>query len=178
MKRRLFRLGAALLAAATAAFVLTGAATLTGTEKKAPPLILLDAGHGGFDGGAVAADGTAEKDINLDVTLKLDAFLRAMGYDTLLIREGDVSVETEGGSVRERKRSDIRHRYEVMEAHPGCLYLCIHQNFHTGRSSGAQIFYTAQNEDAKALAQSLQTAIVGGLQPGNTRQIKPCTKDV
>ena len=178
MKRRLFHLGAALLAAATAAFALTGAATLTGTEKKAAPLILLDAGHGGFDGGAVAADGTAEKDINLAVTLKLDAFLRAMGYDTLLIREGDVSVETEGHSVRERKRSDIRHRYEVMEAHPGCLYLCIHQNFHTGRSSGAQIFYTAQNEDAKALAQSLQTAIVGGLQPGNTRQIKPCTKDV
>ena len=179
MKRRLFRLGAALLLAATAGFALTGAAKLTGGEsKERPPLVILDAGHGGFDGGAVAADGTAEKDINLAVTLKLDAFLRAMGYDTLLIRDNDVSVETEGGSVRERKRSDIRHRYEVMEAHPGCVYLCIHQNFHTGRSSGAQIFYTAQNEEARALAQSLQTAIADGLQPGNARQIKPCTKDV
>ena len=179
MKRRLGRFCAALLAAATAAFALTGAATLTGAESKPkPPLVILDAGHGGFDGGAVAADGTAEKDINLAVTLKLDAFLRAMGYDTLLIREDDVSVETGGDTVRERKRSDIRHRYEVMEAHDRCLYLCIHQNFHTGRSSGAQVFYTAQNEEAKALAQSLQTAIVDGLQPGNTRQIKPCTKDV
>lgn len=179
MKRRLFRLYTALVAAVTAAFALTGAAKLTGAESKPEaPLIILDAGHGGFDGGAVAADGTAEKDVNLAVTRKLDAFLRAMGYETLLIREGDESVETGGATVRERKRSDIRHRFDVMQAHPGCLYLCIHQNFHTGKSRGAQVFYTAGNGEAKALAQSLQTAIADGLQPGNARQIKPCTRDV
>ena len=175
MKTRLVRLGAAVMAAV----LLPGAIRLTDAKKAtAPPLIVLDAGHGGFDGGAVAADGTVEKDINLAIVQKLDVLLRAMGYETLLIRDSDVSVEDEGTTVRERKRSDIRHRYEVMESHPGCLYLCLHQNYHTGKSRGAQLFYTAENEASQALAAALQAAIVADLQPNNTRQIKPCTKDV
>ena len=105
------------------------------------PVILLDAGHGGFDGGAVAGDGTAEKDINLAITLKLDALLRAMGFTTKLIRSEDTSVESEGSSVRERKRSDIVNRFAMMEENPGCLYLCLHQNYFSGASShGAQMF--------------------------------------
>ena len=180
MKKSVKRLVTCLCVAAVAVAGTLGAVQ-TGRlgQSSSRPVILLDAGHGGFDGGAVAGDGTAEKDINLAITLKLDALLRAMGFTTKLIRSEDTSVESEGSSVRERKRSDIVNRFAMMEENPGCLYLCLHQNFFSGASSHcAQIFYTAQNADAKALATALQEAIVADLQPDNHRQIKPCTKDV
>ena len=180
MKASVNKLVIGLCAAAVAVAGTLGAVKIGRlAQPPAQPVILLDAGHGGFDGGAVAKDGTAEKDINLAVTLKLDALLRAMGFTTRLIRSEDTSVEDEGTSVRERKKSDIHNRFAMMEQNPGCLYLCLHQNYFPGASShGAQVFYTAGNPDAKALAASLQAAIVADLQPENHRQIKPCTRDV
>lgn len=181
MKARFLRYGTALAVSLAAVLLLTGAAKLTRKAASKPPdlpLIVLDAGHGGFDGGAVAADGTLEKDINLAVVRKLDVLLRAMGFETLLIRDEDESVETESGSLATRKRSDIRHRFDVMNENEGCVYLCVHQNFYTGRGRGAQVFYTAGNAEAQALAGAIQTAVVEDLQPRNKRQIKPCTSDV
>ena len=56
------------------------------------PVWVLDAGHGGEDGGAVAADGTVESGINLDLTLRLRALLLFLGGETRLIRDRDVSI--------------------------------------------------------------------------------------
>lgn len=183
MRKKSTRWLAALCVAAVTVCGTVGAARQVSLAASASvnkvPLILLDAGHGGFDGGAVAADGTAEKDINLAVVLKLNVLLRAMGFDTRLIRSTDTSVDTEGSTIRERKRSDILYRYSLMEQNRDGIYLCVHQNCYGSASShGAQIFYTAQNADSKALAQAVQSAMIRLVQPDNHRQIKACTKDV
>ena len=90
--------------------------------------IIIDAGHGGFDGGATAPDGTSEKDINLAVSLKLKKILTLYGYDVITLRDTDTALNTEGDTTRSKKRSDIINRYAVMEANPDSIYLCIHQN--------------------------------------------------
>lgn len=182
MRGKYIRWVAAVCAAAVTVCGTLGAARrihLAAATVKPLPIILIDAGHGGFDGGAVAPDGTNEKDINLAVSLKLDALLRAMGFETIMIRSTDTAVDTEGSTLRERKRSDIHNRYALMEKHRDGIYLCIHQNCYSGASShGAQIFYTSQNVQSKALAESIQSTIVESVQTDNHRKIKPCTKDV
>ena len=98
------------------------------------PLIVIDAGHGGFDGGCVGIDGTLEKEINLSVSLQLSDILQQLGFKTLLIRDNDCSVETNGTTIREKKKSDIRHRFSYMKKHSGCVYLSIHQNQYSASS--------------------------------------------
>ena len=77
--------------------------------------VIIDAGHGGFDGGAVAFDGTLEKDLNLSVALKLDSVLKIMGYDTVLVRDTDVSTADDKGTERSQKVSDIKARLRLTE---------------------------------------------------------------
>lgn len=135
--------------------------------------------HGGFDGGASAADGTCEKDINLSVSLKAEQFLRLAGFDTVMVRTTDCSVESGGNSIRERKRSDLMNRFALMKKFDGAIYLCIHQNYFGGASShGAQIFYTPGNEQSKRLASDIQRVISSSVQTDNTREIKQCGKSV
>lgn len=138
------------------------------------PLIILDAGHGGEDGGAVAKDGTQEQYINLDITLKLNEELKSRGYETILTRTDDNSIHDSGAAtVRERKVSDIHNRLKIIEEHPGCIFVSIHQNFFTeSKYSGAQVFYSPNNGESSRLAQCIQQSIVASLQPENTRQIK------
>ena len=142
--------------------------------------MLLDPGHGGFDGGALTDDGAAEKDVNLAVSLKLRDFLRFLGYRVTMTRESDCSVETEGSTVRERKVSDIHHRMEMMQAAGNAVFISIHQNhFSQKRYRGAQVFYTPCFPESSAhLAGCIQDAVVSALQPDNTRQIKECGSSV
>ena len=56
--------------------------------------VILDAGHGGFDGGAIAADGTSEKDINLHITLQLGEYLRLCGYRVVYTHSGRFGFPT------------------------------------------------------------------------------------
>ena len=151
----------------------------SGILKNEPPVIIIDAGHGGFDGGCIGLDGTLEKEINLNISLQLDHILSELGYKTILIRDNDCSVETEGSTVRERKKSDIFKRFSYMKEYPGCVYLSIHQNQYTAEYvNGGQMFYTPNNEDSKNLAQCIQDSVAENLQTNNNRNIKPCTKDV
>ena len=142
--------------------------------------MLLDPGHGGFDCGALTDDGAAEKDVNLAVSLKLRDFLRFLGYRVTMTRESDCSVETEGGTVRERKVSDIHHRMQMMHAAGNAVFISIHQNhFSQKRYRGAQVFYTPCFPESSAhLAGCIQDAVVSALQPDNTRQIKECGSSV
>lgn len=158
--------------------VYTAATTLSPAKAKLP-VIIIDAGHGGFDGGAVGLDGTNEKDINLAVSLKVDALLKAIGFETINVRTTDTSVDTEGNSIKQKKKSDILNRFKLMKENPDCIYLCIHQNRYSSASvHGAQVFYTKGNDEAKLLAQSVQDSIKDFVQQDNKRLIKPCTKDV
>lgn len=141
--------------------------------------IILDAGHGGEDGGAIGVGGILEKDINLSVTLKINAVLRFFGYQTLLTRSKDEMTCDDGlSSQRAKKVSDIKNRFALLE-NTGCLcFISIHQNFFGGNAHGAQIFYSGGNEQSKLLAQALQDNIRTALQPENSRVIKQATDDI
>ena len=143
------------------------------------PLIIIDAGHGGEDGGAVASDGTLEKDINLDISLKLNDMLSIMGIETKLIRKIDKAIHTKGDTIRERKVSDIRNRFHIMNTSGNCLYISIHQNkFGDESIYGAQTFYSPNNVESKELAEFIQKSISSQLQINNNRLIKKSGTDI
>ena len=138
------------------------------------PVIIIDAGHGGEDGGAIGADGTNEKNINLEIALKLNEILTAMGYKTRMVRTTDISIHNENSNtLREKKVSDIRNRAAIMEEYKNCFYVSVHQNkYEDSRIWGAQTFYSPNDEASKTLAQFIQTSIATELQPDNKRLIK------
>lgn len=187
MKLRILKRCAAVLSAS--AFLAAAFFCVSGLARKARPAmvntcnlpcVILDAGHGGFDGGASGADGTLEKELNLVITQKLRTLLTALGFETVMVRETDTSVNDGGEStVRDKKRSDLKNRLALMGKYPNCVYLCVHQNyFPQTQYSGTQIFYAPNGDDSLRLAQELQSSVKLRLQPENVRKIKPCTKDV
>lgn len=174
-------LRSAVMLIAAAVFVAFCVSASSGIAKKDTTkrqTVIIDAGHGGFDGGATAPDGTTEKDINLAVSLKLKKILTLYGYDVIMLRDTDTALNTEGDTTRSKKRSDIMNRYAVMEANPDSIYLCIHQNnFSASYCHGAQMFYCKSTDGSKELAECIQTSLKA-VQPDNDRVIKPCTDDV
>lgn len=139
-------------------------------------LIIIDAGHGGKDGGAVAPDGTQEQYLNLSVALKMDQYLRAQGYRTLLTRSDDNSIhDPDAETIREQKVSDIHNRLQIVENNPGCVFVSVHQNYFTeSQYSGTQVFYSPNNPSSEQLAEYIRQSVVSDIQPDNTRQTKKC----
>lgn len=135
-------------------------------------VIYLDPGHGGEDGGAVSITGVQEKDINLEISLRLRDLLRFCGQSVRMTREGDRAVYDEGcTTIAQKKASDLRNRAAMLREMPGATLLSIHQNqFPEEKYRGAQVFYNAA-EGSKALAEAMQAAIKA-LDPGNHREIK------
>lgn len=136
--------------------------------------VIVDAGHGGEDGGAVGIDGTNEKDINLDVALKLEKILSFYGFNVIMTRTQDVMTCDEGlSTLRERKVSDIHNRFALIEANPDAIFVSVHQNkFDDPNQNGTQVFYSGNNEKSKLLAENIQAAVVSALQPSNKRVVK------
>ena len=158
----------------------SGSTTTSGAPDTAP-IIIIDAGHGGFDGGASTEGGVPEKDINLSISLYLRDFLKLFGFRTVLTRETDASVEDEGlSTIRQKKKSDIHNRMSLMEKYDNCVFLSIHQNFFKEEKySGLQVFYSKNfSETSSALAGKIQSEAVNLLQPQNTRKIKECGTSV
>ena len=140
-------------------------------------VIILDAGHGGFDGGAVAPDGTVEKDINLKIALTLKDFLKQGGFEVIMTRESDVSTDdVETDKIATRKKSDLKNRLGLMKDNPNAVFVSIHLNkFTTSAANGSQVFYSAEHDQSKALGDCIQRSIVKLLQPENTRVNKQAT---
>lgn len=149
-------------------------------EEPARPQIILDAGHGGIDPGAVSASGIAEKDINLHIAQKLAVLLRTAGFEVILTRDSDISLhDAQYTAVRQIKTSDLKNRLRLFNEHPDALVISIHQNqFAQAKYRGAQMFAGPNNPESQKLAESLQSAVKTHLQPENTRAPKTATKDV
>ena len=148
---------------------------------KNKPVIIVDAGHGGFDGGASTDDGVSEKGINLDIALYLKEYLNLFGFNVVMTRETDTSTESEGlTTIRSKKSSDLHNRMSLMEKTDNAIFVSIHQNhFSSSKYKGAQVFYSPQfSEQSSLLAESIQESIVYYLQKDNKRQIKPCGTSV
>ncbi len=155
--------------------------TTSADKTKTYPVIIIDAGHGGFDGGASTADGVPEKDINLSISLYLRDYLEYLGYETIMTRETDTSLEDEGlNTIREKKHSDIMNRYKISQNNENSIYVSVHQNHYSvEKYHGAQVFYSPENaEKSSVLAQCIQDSIVKNVQPDNTRCIKKCDSSV
>lgn len=137
--------------------------------------VIIDAGHGGMDGGAVGVDGIIEKDINLSIALKLRDMMELNGIDVIMTRETDRSIHDDGiTSTREQKVSDIHNRFALTEDNPNAIFISIHQNkFEKSSSSGAQVFYSVNNPESANLAQSMQLTIKEAIQQENERETKP-----
>lgn len=140
------------------------------------PTIIIDAGHGGFDGGAVASDGTVEKDINLSIAKKLCDMLNFNGYEVIMTRTEDIGTDSVDGSIASRKKSDLKNRLELMNKHSDSIYVSIHLNkFTTSAANGTQVFYSDNFDESIELGNCIQKSVVEKLQPDNKRVIKKGT---
>ena len=164
------------LLAAYAGHGLRAAAAVSGPAQ---PLYVIDAGHGGMDGGASGFDGTLESTLNLAIAQRVDAVLGLLGENTLMLRSTDADLSApEAKSISQKKVSDIRQRTQIVNSHPGALLLSIHCNtYPEEKYHGAQVFYTP-SDSVKELSQALQGAIRSALDPNNARQAKPVSPDV
>ncbi|MBE6862379.1 MAG: cell wall hydrolase [Ruminococcus sp.] len=144
------------------------------------PVIVLDAGHGGMDGGCSTADGVPEKGINLNILLTLRDMLKISGYDVVVTRETDTSIHDKGiEGIAAQKSSDMDNRLEIFNQYPDAVCISIHQNqFTDPKYSGAQMFYSDSNSENERLARALQSKFVENLQPENEREIKLCGKEL
>lgn len=136
--------------------------------------IVLDAGHGGVDGGAEGKDGTKEKDITLQVTKKLRDYLQQAGAVVYLTREKDedlASPQTKG--LSKRKSEDIRNRLKLIHDEKADFFISIHLNaMSSSQWRGAQTFYYPKYDESRHLAEMVQSEIIRNLANTN-RQTLP-----
>ena len=130
--------------------------------------VIIDAGHGGEDPGAIGSNGTLEKDINLNIALKLQQFIEQNGGVVFMTRVDDAKME---GS----KRNDMQLRKKLRDNEDGDIFISIHLNSFPGPGcNGAQTFY-ANDEQSKVLAEKIQKNMVELLDENNTRIAKKLT---
>lgn len=152
--------------------------TTSPSVKENLPTIIIDAGHGGDDGGATA-NGIVEKNINLSISKVLSDIFTSNGYNVIMTRTDDKSINTDGTTLREKKVSDMKNRLEIYNSDENNIVISIHQNkFQQEKYSGTQIFYSTNNENSKVLAESIRNSVVNLLQPENTRECKKATKEI
>lgn len=150
-----------------------GLAHVFGSKDTAPTLVL-DAGHGGFDGGAVGANGTTEQHINLCITRGVRDLAGLFGIPSVLTRDDEEALDYKPGrAVRENKVADIKAREAACAQVANPVFISIHLNkFEQAQYFGAQVFYSKNNAQGKPLAESIQASLIEGIQNGNTRVAK------
>ena len=138
--------------------------------------VVIDAGHGGIDGGAVAPDGTLEKHINLEIARILSALLRVSGYETVMTRESDVMLGTEGGTGSAKMR-DLKQRLMIAGSYQGALTVSIHCNkFPLEKCKGMQVYYSA-SPVAEQTARAVQNEFLR-LDSTCVRQVKKADSSI
>lgn len=132
--------------------------------------LIIDAGHGGEDGGAVSISGVPESGINLAITLKLDYLMGLYGVDTKVLRTTDISLhDSSAATLREKKVSDLHNRVAMIEGTPNATLISIHQNtFQSAKYHGAQVFFT-NGEISLPFAALMQETLKNTLDPSNAR---------
>lgn len=119
--------------------------------------VIVDAGHGAPDGGAVGENGTVEQEINLAIAKKLQEVLEGKGIRVRMTRSDESGLQTEEGTIREMKRSDMQKRLAIMKKTKADLFLSVHMNYFPGKSvHGLHVFYARNYPEMKALAEQIQ----------------------
>ncbi len=142
--------------------------------------VVLDAGHGGEDGGAVSASGLYEKDLNLAIAEKLKILLEANGMTVIMTRETDILLYDRNSDYHGHKKvQDLATRRRIAEEHEDAVFVSIHMNaYPLSQYSGLQIWYSPNHPHSKLLAEEIQTTVREELQPENDRHIKSATSSI
>lgn len=145
-------------------------------KDKYQKIILIDPGHGGIDGGAKSKNGTIEKDINLQIAMKLKENLENKGYKIYMTRKCDEGLYKYGKTIKEKKREDLKKRV-ALKTETNCdIFVSIHQNmFPQSKCYGAQVWY-ASNENSNKLAKNVQDSIKEIVNDNNKRVAKPAAE--
>ena len=152
---------------------------VTTMSESLPPdrgvCFVIDAGHGGVDGGATSCTGVLESALNLEISLRLNDLMHLLGLETRMIRTTDISVYTEGETIAAKKVSDLKERVRIINETENAVLVSIHQNYFAQQMyAGAQVFY-GKNDCSKQIALQVQNSLVRTLNPGSKRKIKPST---
>ena len=146
--------------------------------QQALPTLIIDAGHGGEDGGAVVGS-VLEKEVNLPIAHDCADLLTLFGYEVKMTRESDDALTSEGEDVKKRKYNDMKMRLDMYNSSDNNVILSIHQNkFSSSSSHGAQVFYSPNNENSASLAECIKIKIKELLQPENERACKAAGKEI
>jgi N-acetylmuramoyl-L-alanine amidase len=138
---------------------------------------IIDAGHGGMDGGASAADGTVEKGLNLALSDVLRGILDVLGYNAVMTRTDDEML-SDGGKGTNKLR-DLRARMEIAKTNPDALFLSIHMNkFPNTSLTGLQVWYSPNHPSSETTARLIQSAFKTYISPDNKREIKKAGSNI
>ena len=137
-------------------------------------VVVIDCGHGGPDGGAVAADGTVEKNINLRLGFQLRELLTSYGYKVVMTRDKDEFIcDDQNASLREQNISDLHNRLKIAESYSNSIFISLHMNkFSEVDSWGSQLFYSPNNKRSQPLAELIRNRLLSDTQKGNDRVLK------
>lgn len=137
--------------------------------------LVLDAGHGGIDGGAISDSGLKESDINLQIALKTEALVHFLGIDTVMTRETDTD---NSDNKAYSEHDNLVQRVKLANSAENAVLISIHQNkFPSAVVSGAEVMYS-DNDDSKALGLITQDNLVALLDSSNRRVARPAPKEL
>ncbi len=141
--------------------------------------VVIDAGHGGEDGGASSAAGLYEKDVNLDISMMLYDMFTANGVNVVMTRTDDRLLYNRNIDFKGRKKMlDLAARLSIAEKTPDSIFLSIHMNAFTDpRYDGLQVWYSPNNEESEKIAKLIQDG-AKILQPENNRKIKKAGSNI
>ena len=142
--------------------------------------VIIDAGHGGEDGGTSSASGLIEKNINLEIAKLIAQSLEEEGLNVVLTRTEDRLLYDVNSDYQGRKKKlDLAARLEIMNQYENAIFISIHMNAFTDRScSGLQVWYSKNDTDSLALARTIQNNARLRLQPNNKRVVKEATSAI
>ena len=184
---RIYALFTLLFILASIMLLLLGGAIRAMSAKKESALseevktvVIIDAGHGGEDCGAIGVDGTLEKHINLSIAIKLSELLESAGIATRLTRTEDTMLYDKNDDYEGRKKVlDFARRLEIAQSYEDAIFVSIHLNsFPQSKYSGLQVYYSDNSPDSQNLAQKIQDLTRDLLLPDNNRKIKSAGDDI
>lgn len=142
--------------------------------------VIIDAGHGGTDGGAVSKSGVIESHLNLQIAKKVRELFAFLGQSTVMTRTGEDGLyNTDSNTIRQKKVADTRNRVELINRYESAVLISIHQNSmpNVPKVHGAQVFFNTK-EQARELAETVQIALNSTVNTGNEKTIAPISKSV
>jgi N-acetylmuramoyl-L-alanine amidase len=143
----------------------------------APAVMIIDAGHGGADGGAVSKSGAKESEINLSIAIKTEIIANLCGVHSVMTRKDENSLHAQDAdTIREQKVSDMKSRVSLVNSYDNALLVSIHQNSYEGKASGAQVFFRKGSEISVETAAAVQENLRLALCESNSRVPAPIPK--